>query len=186
MEISKIPVNLIFSPSWWFHHYGVSFEEPFYLDPETRIRNDVLMRKALYERFGLGRPGPEPRPVIGSTLIAGGFVVPALLGVQPRFSQDQAAWLVPLDLDRESALALRAPDIHATWPMDVLIRQMDRLERQFGYVTGDLNTFDGLIWPLLDNLGDDNLSRFRDGATGAGKRDTAPRTSPKMSVSPSM
>jgi hypothetical protein len=137
---SKIPVNLVFSPSWWFHHYGVSFDEPFYLDPETRIRNDVLMRQALFERFGLGQPDPKPRPVIGSRHIAGGFVVPALLGVEPRFSSDQAAWPVPLDLDRKAALALRVPDLGATWPMDVLIRQMDRLERQFGYVTGDLNT----------------------------------------------
>jgi hypothetical protein len=138
--VRSIPVNLVFSPSWWFHHYGVSFEEPFYLDTETRIRNDVLMRQALHDRFGLGRPDPQPRPVIGSRHIAGGFVVPALLGVEPRFSRDQAAWPVPLHLDRQSALSLRVPDLRSTWPMDVLIRQMDELERQFGYVTGDLNT----------------------------------------------
>jgi hypothetical protein len=41
------------------------------------------MRKALYERFGLGQPDPKPRPVIGSRHITGGFVVPALLGVAP-------------------------------------------------------------------------------------------------------
>jgi hypothetical protein len=148
----KIPVNLVFSPSWWFHHYGVSFEEPFYLDAETRIRNDVLMRKALYERFRLGQPDPQPRPVIGSRHIAGGFVVPALLGVEPRFSRDQAAWPVPLRLDRQSALSLRVPDLRSTWPMDVLIRQMDQLERQFGYVTGDLNTA-GLVNTAIELRG---------------------------------
>jgi hypothetical protein len=122
---SHIPVNLVFSPSWWFHHYGVSFEEPFYLDPETRIRNDVLMRKALHQRIRLGQPDPQPRPVIGSRHIAGGFVVPALLGVEPRFSRDQAAWPVPLHLDRQSALSLRVPDLGSTWPMDVLICQYE-------------------------------------------------------------
>jgi hypothetical protein len=148
----KIPVHLVFSPSWWFHHYGVSFEEPSYLDPETRIRNDVLMRAALYQRFGLGQPHPQPRPVIGSRHIAGGFVVPALLGVKPRFSRDQAAWPVPLDLDRQSALGLRVPGLDSTWPMDVLIRQMDQLQQQFGYVTGDLNTA-GLVNTAIELRG---------------------------------
>ncbi|MCX6625630.1 MAG: hypothetical protein NTY38_32125, partial [Acidobacteria bacterium] len=120
--------------------YGISFEEPFYLDQETRIANDILMRRALHERFGIGAPDPQPRPVIGSHYIAGGFVVPALLGVPIRFTPNQAAWNIPRDLDREAILALRVPDLQATWPMNLLIRQMDRLERQYGYLSGDLNT----------------------------------------------
>ncbi|MCL4402974.1 MAG: uroporphyrinogen decarboxylase family protein [Acidobacteria bacterium] len=135
-----IPVNVIFSPAWWNRRCGISFEEPFYLDPETRIRNDVLMRRRLYEVFGLGAPDPQPRPVIGSRHIAGGYVIPALLGVAIRFSSDQAAWAIPRELDRASALALRVPEIENTWPMSVLIEQMNALEARFGYVTGDLNT----------------------------------------------
>jgi len=37
---------VVFAPNWWHKDYGISFEQPFYLDQETRIRNDVLMRKA--------------------------------------------------------------------------------------------------------------------------------------------
>jgi len=50
----------------------ISFEEPFYLDIETRIANDVLMRRGLYEWFGIGDPDPQPRPIIGSRHIAAG------------------------------------------------------------------------------------------------------------------
>jgi hypothetical protein len=60
----KIPAHLVFSPSWWFHHYEISFREAFYMDPGERIRNDVLMRRVLWERFHYGCPEPKPRPVI--------------------------------------------------------------------------------------------------------------------------
>ncbi len=147
-----IPVNVVFGPNWWFHHFGVSFQRPFYLDRDERIRNDVVMRKALYERFGLGGPDPRPRPIIGSRHIAGGFVAPALLGVPVRFSDDQAAWPVPQNLDRKDILCLRVPEPRSTWPMDELLRQMDELERGFGYVTGDLNT-GGLLNTALELRG---------------------------------
>jgi len=137
---SGIPVEVIFNPNWWFHNYGISFDEPFYLNRRQRIANDVTMRRALYERFGIGRPDPQPRPVIGSRYIAGGFVLPALLGVEIRFSQQEAAWPVPMNLTREKILALRVPDIRTTWPMSRLIADMDALEKEFGYVIGDLNT----------------------------------------------
>src|SRR5665213_2496509 len=94
-----IPVNVVFSPDWWNRRFGISFEEPFYLDLETRIANDLLMRRALYKLFGIGTPDPKPRPVIGSRHIAGGFVLPALLGVHIRFKKEQAAWPVPRNLD---------------------------------------------------------------------------------------
>jgi hypothetical protein len=149
-----IPVNVVFSPSWWRRHYGISFEEPFYLDVETRIRNDVLMRRALFERFGLEEPDPRPRPIIGSMHIAGGFVLPALLGVPIRFSEDQAAWPMPRNLDRQAILSLRAVDIQKTWPMSVLIAQMDRLEEDFGYVVGDLNTA-GIVNTSVELRGND-------------------------------
>lgn len=136
----RIPVNVVFGPSWWNRHYGIEFLEPFYLDPETRIRNDAIMRRALFERFSVGEPPFERRPVIGSRHIAGGFVMPALFGVPIRFSKDQAAWPAPRNLDRESIVALRAPAIESTWPMDELIRQANSLEREFGYLTGDWNT----------------------------------------------
>ena len=161
MTAGEIPVNVVFSPDWWNRRFGISFEEPFYLDAETRIRNDVLMRGGLYELFGIGDPYPKPRPVIGSGHIAGGFVLPALLGVPIRFSPGQAAWPMPLNLDREAILALRAPDLTHTWPMNVLIEQMDALESRFGYVAGDLNT-GGLFNNALEVRGSDLFMDLRE------------------------
>jgi hypothetical protein len=149
-----IPVNVVFSPDWWNRRSGISFEEPFYLDPETRIANDVLMRRVLFELFGIGEPRPQPRPIIGSRHIAGGFVIPAMLGVPIRYSAGQAAWPVPLNLDRDAAMRLRAPDAASTWPMSALLEQMDALESRFGYLTGDLNT-GGLLNNAIELRGND-------------------------------
>jgi hypothetical protein len=135
-----IPVNVVFSPDWWNRRFGISFEEPFYLDLETRIADDLLMRRALFELFGIGKPDPKPRPALGSRHIAGGFVLPALLGVHIRFKEGQAAWPVPGNLDRDSAMKLRAPDVANTWPMNALMAQAEMLALRFGHVTGDLNT----------------------------------------------
>jgi len=135
-----IPVEVIFNPNWWFRNYGISFDESFYLGRDKRIANDVAMRVALYERFGIGQADPQPRPIVGSQHIAGGFVLPALLGVEIRFSQREAAWPVPINLTREKIQALRVPDIRTTWPMNRLIADMDAIEKKFGQVIGDFNT----------------------------------------------
>jgi len=149
-----ISVNVVFSPDWWNRRFGISFEEPFYLDLETRIANDLLMRRALYELFGIGTPDPKPRPVIGSRHIAGGFVMPALLSVHIRFEEGQVAWPVPRNLDRDSAMELRVPDVTNTWPMNALMAQMEMLELRFGHVTGDLNT-GGLFNNAMELRGND-------------------------------
>jgi hypothetical protein len=149
-----LPVELIFNPNWWFRNYGISFDRPFYFDREVRIANDIAMRRALFERFGLGEADPRPRPVIGSQLVAGGFVVPALLGVEIRFERNQAPCPLPANLKRERIMALRVPDVESTWPMNLWIAQMDALERDFGFVIGDFNT-DGVINTALQLRGQD-------------------------------
>ena len=102
------------------------------------------MRAALYERFGLGEPHPEQRPIIGSRHVAGGFAVPAVFGIEIRFADDQAPWPVAKNLSSEEVLALAKPAVDASWPMRRLLADMDALEHRFGYVTGDLNT-DGVL-----------------------------------------
>ena len=143
--MTHVPVAVVFNPNWWFRNYGVSFEQPFYLDRDARFANDILMRKAVYERFGIGEPPFDRRPVIGSARIAGGFVIPALFGIEVRFAENQAAWPIARNLSREEALSIRAPAVRETWPMDLLLRDMDALESEFGYVTGD---------PVADDAGE--------------------------------
>lgn len=142
-----LPMELVFNPNWWHKTAGVSFDESFYLDTQKRIQNDITMRRVLYERYreiGLGEPNPQPRPVIGSLHVAGGFVIPALLGSDIIFDSAGAPQPKPVSLTPDQIETLDKPDFWYLWPMTKLIPQMDELEAQYGYLVGDLNT-DGLL-----------------------------------------
>lgn len=142
-----LPVELIFMPNWWHRHYGIAFDQSFYLDKETRIANEQRMNAILHQRFGqmgLGEVNPQRHPIIGSKHVAGGFVMPALMGCQIQFSPDQSPWPNLASLDDAQVMALQVPDIQNTWPMQDLIADMDTLEQEFGYVEGDFD-IDGVI-----------------------------------------
>ena len=106
-----------------------------------------IMRRVLYERFGelgMGEPDPQPRPIIGSQHVAGGFVIPALLGAEIWFEKDAAPQPLPMEMSIEQIEAFEKPDFRTTWPMNEFIEQMDALEAEWGYVVGGMNT-DGLL-----------------------------------------
>jgi hypothetical protein len=157
-----LPFELVFNPNWWFQTAGIGFDESFYLDPETRVRNDVTMRRVLWQRYGdlgLGEAEPQPRPAIGSLHVAGGFVIPALLGAEIRFAPDAAPQPLPRRLRAEQIDALEKPDFRSLWPMNALLAQMDALEAEYGYLVGDLNT-DGLLNAAYHFYGEDLFADF--------------------------
>jgi hypothetical protein len=157
-----LPIELVFNPNWWHKTAAISFEEPFYLDAETRTRNDVIMQRVLHQRYGdlgLGEADPQPRPVIGSMQVAGGFVIPALLGARIRFAPDAAPQPEPLHLTADQINALQLPDWKNRWPMRQLSADIDALEAQYGYVIGDLNT-DGLLNAAYHLCGQDLFTDF--------------------------
>jgi uroporphyrinogen-III decarboxylase len=157
-----LPVELVFNPNWWHKTAGICFDRSFYLDPQSRIRNDVIMRRVLHQRYGelgLGEPNPQPRPVIGSLYVAGGFVIPALLGAEICFAPDAAPQPQPLHLKPEQIEQLKKPDFYQTWPMTELIAQMDALESEWGTLVGDLNT-DGLLNAAYHLYGADLFADF--------------------------
>ncbi|MBN2469159.1 MAG: hypothetical protein JXN59_00435 [Anaerolineae bacterium] len=142
-----LPLELVFTPSWWHRAAGISFDKSFYLDRETRIRHDVTMRRVLHERYGalgMGEPDPAPRPIIGSLHVAGGFVIPALLGAEILFAPDAAPQPLPISLTEAQVDALEKPDFRTAWPMAPILADIDALTAEYGYVVGDLNT-DGLL-----------------------------------------
>jgi uroporphyrinogen-III decarboxylase len=142
-----LPLEVVFNPNWWHHAAGISFDEAFYLDADTRMRNDVTMRRVLYERYGelgLGEAEPLPRPMIGSLHVAGGFVIPALLGARIRFAVDAAPQPEPLNWTPAQVEALEKPDWRQAWPLRQIVADMDALEAKHGRLVGDLNT-DGLL-----------------------------------------
>ena len=139
-----IPVEIVFNPNWWHLNYGICFDQSFYLDRQTRIDNDVIMRKALFDRFGFGERNPSPRPLIGSMLVAGGFILPALFGVPIRFINNEAPWPTGLAMTDEEIMKLQPPDLQNTWPMNILLQDVPILMDKFGYVIGDFD-LDGLF-----------------------------------------
>jgi hypothetical protein len=164
LEPSRVflPVELVFNPNWWHQTAGICFDRSFYLDPQARISNDVIMRRVMYQRYGelgLGEPDPQPRPIIGSLYVAGGFVIPALLGAEIWFAPDAAPQPRPLHLKPGQIEQLKKPDFCQTWPMSELIAQMDALESEWGYVMGDLNT-DGLLNAAYHLYGADLFADF--------------------------
>jgi uroporphyrinogen-III decarboxylase len=134
-------------PSWWHKHYGICFDEHFYLDKETRQRNEQTMNQALVERFGeigVGQRDFGRRPVIGSQHVAGGFVMPALMGCQVVFAPGQPPTPLEARLSDEAVWCLEVPDPRTTWPMNQLLADMEALEAEFGWVEGDFD-LDGVF-----------------------------------------
>jgi hypothetical protein len=157
----SIPVEFIFNPNWWYRNYSIPFDESFYLDKAARIENDLVMRRALYDRFGFGEKNPQPRPVIGSPFVAGGFVIPALLGLEIGFCESAAPWPVRGNLSYEEILRLEVPDLLSTWPMNRIVADIEELRSEFGYVVGDVNT-DGVLNTAIHLRGESLLTDFYD------------------------
>ncbi len=159
---SFLPLELVFNPNWWYKTAGIAFDEPFYLDAATRTHNDVIMRRVLHEKYGslgLGEADPQPRPVIGPMHVAGGFVIPALLGASIHFEVDAAPQPEPCRWTIEQIDAFELPDWKNRWPMKQLIADMDALETRFGNTVGDLNT-DGLLNAAYHFYGQDLFADF--------------------------
>ncbi len=153
-----LPFEVVFNPRWWHHAAGISFARDFYFDPATRVANDVTMRRVLHQRFddiGLGEA------VAGSLHVAGGFVIPALLGAEIRFEPDAAPQPLPATLSTAQLDRLAAPDWRNTWPMNELIAGWDAQQAEHGYLAGDLNT-DGVLNAAYHFYGQDLFADFYD------------------------
>lgn len=166
-----LPIEFVFNPNWWHRTSGISFDRPFYFDGPTRVENDVLMRRVLHQRYsdiGLGEKAPRPRPVVGSLYVAGGFIIPALLGSDVAFASDAAPQPLPIKLTAAQIDALEKPDFLTTSPMSELIASWDEQEAQCGFLIGDLNT-DGVLNAAYHFYGQDLFADFYDAPKRVGR-----------------
>jgi len=134
-----IPIELIFNPNWWHINDGICFDESFYMHLQKRIDNDFEMRTHLFNRFGFGNSPIKREPIIGSTLVAGGFVLPALFGVPIEFSENEAPWPKGQPMNDSEILALEPPNINDTWPISSLLKDSNKLIDTYGYIVGDFD-----------------------------------------------
>jgi len=134
--------NIVFHPSWWHQNAGIDFSESFWNDPEVRIAADMKMRRVLYEHFGdygLGEKNPEPRPLIGSDLLACGYLPSQLLGCKVVFSEDNAPQVLCAELSEDDAFAIPFPNFDENPVWQGIQRQLDWLQKEFGRVESYIN-----------------------------------------------
>lgn len=137
-----LPVEIVFHPSWWHRHYGITFDEAFFFDPVKRVESERVMRAALHARFGdvgLGEANAAPRPVIGPVHLAAGFLPSVVLGCEIRYYADASPEVISANLTDAQVMALEVPDLETNPAFRKLIALMDTLEAQYGFVEGDVN-----------------------------------------------
>ena len=150
-----LPVEIVFHPSWWHKHTGITFDEDFFYHPLKRVESERRMEKELYERFGewgLGEDHDKDLPVIGAVHNAAGYILSEMFGCGIRYAADEAPQVIcakreDFNLDFEGAMN--------TLPIQRLKKLIEALKGRYGYVCGDIN-WGGVLNIALD-LRDDTL-----------------------------
>ena len=89
--------DITFHPSWWHKNVGICFSQEFFDDPGYRMECDIKMRKALYERFGaygIGEKDPKKRPLLGTNLLAAGYLYSELMGCEILYKEDNSPQVI--------------------------------------------------------------------------------------------
>ena len=152
LENGPLPVDVVFHPSWWHRHGGITFDEDFFYDPVRRVEAERRMERVLDERFGdlgLGRDRDRDLPAIGPVHNAAGYLVAEMLGCRVEYLEDAPPRVIPadrfdLEIDVEGALESAA--------FRRLMRLVAGLKTRFGYVVGDVN-WGGILNLALDVRG---------------------------------
>ncbi|NLX07265.1 MAG: hypothetical protein GXY33_19170 [Phycisphaerae bacterium] len=133
------PLTLNFLPSWWYRQYGISHGERVFRDPEFRAATQREMHRLVYDRFKDLGFGQEDPPLVYCADHLGNATMPAMLGCEVRFADDQYPVNNPLPMDVLRRLAV-PKDITQSFPLNDILGQ----ERQIAQKTGSRVD---LIWP---------------------------------------
>ncbi|MDR0700068.1 MAG: hypothetical protein LBG28_12780 [Tannerella sp.] len=152
-----LPVEIVFHPSWWNKHTGITFDEDFFYHPLKRVEVERRMEKELYDRFGefgIGEDRDQNLPIVGAVHNAAGYILSEMLGCEIRYADNQAPQVVSpkredFNIDVDGAMN--------TFPMKRLYRLIDALKARFGYVCGDIN-WQGVLNVALDLRGEGMLT----------------------------
>ena len=147
-----LPVDIVFHPSWWHVHAGITFDEDFFYHPKKRVESERKMEAVLYDRFGqhgLGDHRDDNLPVIGAVHNAAGYLVAEMLGCGIRYHEDAPPDVLPaerdtLDIDPEAAFQSGA--------FKRFSALCEALKTSHGYLTGDVN-WSGILNAALDLRG---------------------------------
>jgi hypothetical protein len=140
MNMPSTHAKVTFSPAWFYRNYGMTFGEKYCSDPIFRTEQDQEAMRLLYERYGslgLGERDPKPRPHLE---ICGHRLVPALLGSEIVYQNDQAPSCRQLAVESaEELAAITKPDMLTNrWALEFR-RQGDILMDRYGHVDAMIN-----------------------------------------------
>ncbi len=154
-----LPVEVVFHPSWWHEHAGISFDEDFFYHPARRVEVERRMEAVLFERlgeFGLGQDRGRDLPVIGAVHNAAGYLLSQMLGCEVVYHEASSPQVVPANLDE-----LRV-DIEGAFESAAFQRLQglrDALRGKYGFLKGDVN-WGGVLNIALDLVGHELFLRF--------------------------
>ena len=134
-----LPVEIVFHPSWWYRHAGITFDPDFFYDPLKRVESERKMEDELYNRFGmygLGRDRNKNLPVIGAVHNAAGYLISEMLGCKVDYFEDAPPQIHPANHEE---LKIYTPDIFRTPAFKRLNRLLEDLKAKYGYLCGDIN-----------------------------------------------
>lgn len=125
-----VPIVINFMPSWWHRNFGVTFGERWVMDADYRVSTLTEMMRLLYGRFGdvgLGLRDPCPQLALFNLHNA---TLPAVLGCEVVFPDDNYAWSHQLPIDKLGTISL-PPDWTERFPVRELISQAHYLSSQY-------------------------------------------------------
>lgn len=134
--------DITFHPKWWYKNADIHFTKEFFDNPEYRMDCDVKMRKTLYEHFGkygIGEKNPEKRPLLGSDLLAAGYLYSQLMGCEIKYEEDNSPQVVCMGRDEESIEDIKAPKLEDSPVWQTTQKQIDYLMEKYGRVESYVN-----------------------------------------------
>ena len=149
---SLYPVDIVLAPEWWHRHTGMTFDRDYFFHPAKRVEEEARMEKVLHERWGqYGLGSQDIRPEIGPVHLAAGYLLQEMLGCQVDYREGHPPQVICakqecLHVDPEAAFQSAA--------FKSFTQLCDQLEKQHGYLTGDVN-FAGILNIALDLRGQD-------------------------------
>ena len=134
--MNKIPYDITFHPTWWHENAGIDFSQPFFDDYRVRMESDVKMRRTMYEHFGaygIGEKDPQPRPLLGTDLLAAGYLYSELMGCDIVYQPDNSPQVVCRNLEAEDLDQVEVPDLDSSPVWARTQKQIDALLEKYGF-----------------------------------------------------
>ena len=159
IQSALLPADIVFHPSWWYKHAGISFDEDFFYHPLRRVEAEKQMEHELYERFGqfgLGADRKKDLPLVGAVHNAAGFILPEMLGCRVDYRADGPPQVIPMgaeNLKVDIGIAFNSPVFKR------FVTLQNKLKEKYGYVTGDTN-WGGVLNIAMDLIGEKVFTNF--------------------------